>query len=75
MTTGQQLIEKGVRKGRQEGRQEGRREVLERLLARKFGPLSADAGTRLSAAAADELDRWLDRLLGATTLEEVFEAG
>ena len=81
MTTGQQLmakgeklgLQKGLRKGRQEGRQEGRREVLQRLLARRFGPLPADAAARLAAAAVDELDRWLDRLLGATTLDEVFE--
>ena len=77
MTTGQQLIQQGRALGREEGLQKGlqkgRQETLRRLLVRRFGPLPADAVARLNAATVDELDGWLDRLLVARSLDEVFD--
>jgi hypothetical protein len=52
------------------GRAEGRAALLQRLLARRFGPLTADAVERLSAATIDELDAMGERLLTAQSLEE-----
>ena len=54
------------------GRAEGGRAVLERLLRRRFGDLSPEATERLRRAPEAELADWTDRLLDATTLDEVF---
>jgi hypothetical protein len=48
----------------------GRVELLQRLLTRRFGPLSAEAVERLSAATIEELDAIGERLLTARSLEE-----
>ena len=56
--------------GRAEGEARGRAALLQRLLARRFGPLPADAVERLSVATIDELDAIGERLLTAQALEE-----
>ena len=70
-------IEEAAReKGREEGRSEGvliaKRETLVRQLTRKFGvpPSELDARVR-SITAVEELDALLDRVLEASTLEEM----
>ena len=69
MTTAQRLIEKG----RQEGRQDGRQEILLRQLRRRFGA-AVDAGVeaRVSKATGAEIETWSDRVLSASTLDEIF---
>ena len=67
--------------GRQEGRQEGREEVrqeatrtfLERLLRRRFGPLSPRVAERLRGASVGDLETWADQFVDANTLDDVFE--
>ena len=56
------------------GRQEGEAAILQRPLARKFGPI--DQPTRACVLAADAEQRlvWGERVLSAQTLLEVFEA-
>ena len=66
--------EKLKREGRAEGRTEGRAELLLRQLTKRFGPVSAEAMSRIKAAAIPELDRWGERLLDASSLAEVFAA-
>ena len=44
-----------------------------RLLEKKFGLLPAPLGKRVCTATRAELERWADRLLTATTLDEVFQ--
>jgi len=66
-------LKRGLRKGRQEGRQEGRIDTLRSLLAFKFRTLSAKDEARLQAATPDAIDRYLQRLLTADSLAEVFE--
>jgi len=65
----------GQRKGRQEGLQEGRQEgqqaILQRVLSRRFGVLPPWAEARLAQAGSAELLDWADRVLDATSLEEV----
>ena len=80
----QRGIQKGLLKGLEEGRKEGReegiqlgeerrlRQVLAKLLSGRFGPLDADTKARLQNASLDTLDHWSDRILTATTLDEVF---
>lgn len=72
----EQGLEEGRRQGREEGRTEGRAEgeraALFRQLTRRFGSLDADTVSRLENAGSAELTRWLDNILDAATLDEVF---
>ncbi|MDQ3033213.1 MAG: DUF4351 domain-containing protein [Myxococcota bacterium] len=52
------------------GREEGERAVLERQLAKRFGPLPEWARHKLAGARADLLERWAERVLDAPTMEE-----
>lgn len=54
-----------------EGRAEGKAELLLRQLGRRFGPLAPALAERVRRATADELDDMADRVLSASTLEDV----
>lgn len=64
--------QEGVLLGRLEGRLEGESALIERLIVKRFGPLSDDTRARLAAASAEQLEAWAERILDATTLAEVF---
>ena len=49
-------------------------EILQRLLTTKFGPLPPAVAARVASASHGELANWADRVLSATTLENVFES-
>jgi hypothetical protein len=53
-------------------RGEARAEVLSKLLALKFGPLPAEVTTRVTTATAEDLDRWIERVLVAERLDAIF---
>ncbi len=76
MTIAEQLIAEGRAKGRVEGRVEGRVprrvEALTGLLRCKFGALPPALLTRMARADAAEVDVWLERVLFAATLDDVF---
>ena len=61
---------------REEGRKEGRRaaeiQLLARLLALRFGALTAADQARLDASTEDERSAWPERVLTATDLAGVF---
>jgi hypothetical protein len=61
VTYGEQLI------------QQGQVKVLRKLLERRFGLLSEQTLERLEAAGDQDLDQWVERVLTARTLDEVFE--
>ena len=69
-----QGIEQGIERGIERGIEKGESLVLQRLLVRRFGQLPATVVGRISAASADELDVWIDRVLDARCLDEVFSA-
>jgi hypothetical protein len=57
-----------------EVRLEAQREVLLRQLGRRFGSLPESVTARIEAASLDEIERWADRILDATALDDVFSA-
>ncbi len=67
--------------GRQEGRQEGveigqlqgQCAMLIRLAEKRFGSLPPEVRARLEAADLTTTDRWLDRLLTASSLDELLD--
>ena len=63
---------KGRLEGRVEGRVEGQAAMLRRLLTLRFGPLPERVEQRLVSADSDTLMRWAERLVSATTVDEVF---
>lgn len=52
-------------------RLEGKAELLLKLLALRFGPTSATTQARVEHATLDELDTWAERVLTASTLDDV----
>ncbi len=63
---------KGEAKGEARGEQKGEAIALQRLLARRFGALPPDLPSRIAAASREEIETWLDRVLDARSLEDVF---
>ncbi len=80
MTTGQRIRLESRDLGRSEGRSEGRREgrsegqlhVLLRQLTKRFGPLPKEIAERVQSAGQPQLDTWIDRVLDAKSLADVF---
>ncbi len=64
--------QEGVQQGVQQGMQQGEALALQKLLARRFGTLPASAVEQIANARAELLEVWLDRVLDAASLEEVF---
>lgn len=54
-----------------EGKIDGKAELLLRLLGKRFGPLSDDLCAKVHAATHAHLDTWADRILTATSIDEV----
>ena len=55
-----------------DARGQGRAEAMATILQGRFGPLPTWANDRLAKATLTQLDRWSQRALTATTLEQVF---
>ena len=63
-----------VAQGVAQGEAAGRVAVIARLLAMRFGPLSADVERRVREASIQDLDAMAERLLIARTLREALGA-
>jgi len=61
----------GIHSGRQ-ARRKDRAEILLKHLGLRFGRLSAATQARVQGATAEQLDAWVERVLTARTLAEVF---
>ena len=67
-----QAREEGIHQEVQQGLVQGERTALLRLLQRRFGQLDAGTEERVANAGVDQLNQWLDNVLDAWTLDEVF---
>ena len=65
------FAERFIQQGIQQGMQQGEAKILIRLLSRRFGELSEETRRKIESADVDTLLRWSDRVLTATTLDEV----
>ncbi|CUI09052.1 Rpn family recombination-promoting nuclease/putative transposase [Massilia antarctica] len=75
----EQLKEIGFQEGSAEGTAKGQvmalRGVLGSLLRNRFGELPAPATQRIAQATQAELERWIERILNAPSLQAVFDDG
>ena len=80
MTAAQEWMLEGMEKGRLEGREEGleageRRALastLNKLARLRFRDVPREAAARIEAATKPDLERWLERILTAETLDDLF---
>jgi hypothetical protein len=73
MTAAQRLIEKGIAQGIEKGIAQGSQGLLLRQLRRRFGAaVDASVEERIAKATGAEIETWSDRVLSASTLDEIF---
>ena len=70
----QQHEQKGIEKGIQKGVLQGEALALQRFLAKRFGPVPADTLQLISSANLTQLETWLDRVVDAPSLDDVFRS-
>ena len=64
--------EKLVQQGEERGRKEGQAELLLRQLELRFGNLPEGVSKRVQQASDTDLTRWVERVITAASLDEVF---
>jgi hypothetical protein len=72
MTLAEQLEDRGEQRGLAKGRVEGARSVLLKLLALKFTAVNPEFEERIAHAREADLQQWSERILSASSLDEVF---
>ena len=60
-------------RGEQRGELRGEVKILQRLLTLRFGELPVSAIDRLKEANTEQLEAWTERVLSASTLEDVLQ--
>lgn len=68
-------LAQGEARGRIEGEARGRAALLIKQLSMRFGPLPEAVGERLNSASIEELDAFAERILSASSLEEILGGG
>jgi len=74
MTIYEEIVNEGRKEGRQEGRKEGLEESVRKLMTLKFGPLDPVLDARIGSASAEDLDRFLSRILTADSPAAVVDS-
>ena len=67
-----QFLSRGRQEGIREGHQAGEATLLTRQLQKLFGDLPESVRARIRAAPSEELERWGERLLDVSSLDELF---
>ena len=55
-----------------EGKAEGEALALQRLLKKRFGAVPSDVLVKISVASLEQIDAWLDQVLDARSLDDIF---
>jgi len=71
-TIAEKWLQEGRQEGIQEGMQKGEANTLARLLERRFGAVPDAVRERVATASLEQLDTWLDTVIDAESLDEVF---
>ncbi|HTV20991.1 MAG TPA: DUF4351 domain-containing protein [Polyangiaceae bacterium] len=71
MTAAEVLEAKGRAEGKVQGKIEGKAELILRLVRLKFGEVPEAVRGRVVSAASEELDGWAERIITASTLDEL----
>ena len=71
MTTAEMLRREGEARGEARGKIEGKREALLLLLRQRFGDLPVGAASRIKKASPTDLDTWFNRVLTASSIDDV----
>ena len=58
--------------GMQQGMQQGEVLALQRLLTKRFGAIPSDVLAKIAGAAPEQIDAWLDQVLDAKSLGDMF---
>ena len=62
----------GLEKGMQQGMQQGEASALQKILIKRFGPISDQVTAKIAAAETAQLEAWLDQVLDAPNVESMF---
>ena len=65
-------MQQGMRQGMQQGMQQGEALALQKLLTKRFGEISPDILARISSARTEQIDLWLDQIMDAQSIENLF---
>ena len=68
----EQGVEQGMEQGMARGRLEGERKLVLRVIQHRFGELPAAYRLRLQSASQGELEDLADRVLDASSLDDLF---
>ena len=68
-----QRFDEWAKQHEQRGELRGEVKILQRLLTLRFGELPVSAIDRLKEANTEQLEAWTERVLSASTLEDVFQ--
>ena len=66
-------VEKGIEKGIEKGKEQGEMLALQRLLHKRFGTIPEHINAKMATASRIEIERWLDRVIDAQQLSDIFE--
>ena len=58
--------------GKAEGMQRGEALALQKLLSKRFGAMPSEVLTKIAEASPAQVDVWLDQVLEAKRLEDLF---
>lgn len=64
-------VQEGIREGIEEGERRNKASVIKRISTLRFGEFPSRLSARLTTAEQSELDRWIDLVATARTLEEM----
>ncbi len=65
----------GEAKGRVEGRDQGQRAMVLRLVQHRFGGVPDDLRSRIEAASSEKLERWVDAIFEAESIDALMREG
>ena len=65
-------MQTGMQQGKAEGIQQGEALALQKLLSKRFGAMPSEVLTKIAGASPEQVDAWLDQVLEAKRLEDLF---